>query len=200
MLLRRGSRLDIPTERLTLRPPQVGDHNAWALLRRHDRDRLQEWEPTWSRDHLSRAAFRARVNWSRGAIDDGRALPLFLIRRQDDTLLGAISLDNIRRGPAQSATIGYWIAGAYSGQGYMTEALAAIVHYAFTTLDLSRVEAACLPENTRSRRLLERCGFKYEGVAQSYLQIDGRWRTHVLFANLRHDRRGRVGEPAARAN
>ena len=74
----------------------------------------------------------------------------------------------------------------------MREAIETVVHYAFTHLDLSRIEAACLPENAASRGLLERSGFKYEGVAQSYLQIDGRWRTHVLYASLRGDRRGRT--------
>ena len=71
-------------------------------------------------------------------------------------------------------------------------AVQAVVHYAFTQMDLSRLESACLPENAASRGVLETCGFKYEGVAQSYLQIDGRWRNHVLYANLRGDRRGRT--------
>jgi len=122
----------------------------------------------------------------------GTALPLFLIRRQDDTLLGAITLDNIRRGPAQDGTLGYWIGQHHARQGYMREAIEALTHHAFDTLDLSRITAACLPENTASRGCLERCGFKYEGVAQSYLQIAGRWRNHVLYANLRTDRRGRA--------
>ena len=74
----------------------------------------------------------------------------------------------------------------------MHEAIEAVVHHAFTALDLSRIEAGCLPENGPSRRLLEKCGYKYEGVAQSYLQINGRWRNHVLYANLRHDRRGKT--------
>jgi ribosomal-protein-alanine N-acetyltransferase len=74
----------------------------------------------------------------------------------------------------------------------MREAIMALVHHAFSRLDLSRIEAACLPENTASRGLLETSGFKYEGVAQSYLQIDGRWRTHVLYAALRSDRRGKT--------
>jgi len=74
----------------------------------------------------------------------------------------------------------------------MREAIAAVVHHAFSRLDLSRIEAACLPENQASRGLLEKSGFKYEGVAQSYLQICGRWRTHVLYACLRSDRRGRT--------
>ena len=121
----------------------------------------------------------------------GTALPLFLVRR-DGVLLGAITLDNIRRGPAQSGTIGYWIGQDFARQGYMREAIGVLVHHAFTALDLSRIEAACLPENVASRGVLEGSGFKYEGVAQSYLQIDGRWRNHVLYANLRGDRRGRT--------
>jgi ribosomal-protein-alanine N-acetyltransferase len=74
----------------------------------------------------------------------------------------------------------------------MTEAIQAVVHYGFQQLDLSRIEAACLPENAASRGVLERSGFKYEGVAQSYLQIAGRWRNHVLYSNLRSDRRGKT--------
>ena len=120
-------------------------------------------------------------------------LPLLLIRRADRQCLGAITLDNIQRGPSQSGTIGYWIAQEFARQGYMREAVTAVVHHAFTQLDLSRIQAGCLPENKASRGVLEKTGFKYEGVAQSYLQIGGRWRTHVLYANLRHDRRGRTG-------
>ena len=67
-----------------------------------------------------------------------------------------------------------------------------MVHYAFSTMDLSRIESACLPENVASRGVLEKCGYKYEGVAQAYIQINGRWRTHVLYAALRADRRGRT--------
>ena len=119
-------------------------------------------------------------------------MPLFLTRRQDSALLGAITLDNIRRGPAQSGTLGYWIGEPYARQGYMREAIEALVHFGFSDLDLSRIEAACLPENEASRGVLEKSGFKYEGVAQSYLQINGRWRNHVLFACLRADRRGRT--------
>jgi ribosomal-protein-alanine N-acetyltransferase len=122
----------------------------------------------------------------------GSALPLFLFRRSDDALLGAITLDHIRRGPSQTGTLGYWIGEAFARQGYMREAIRAVTHHAFTMLDLSRIEAACLPENLASRGVLETCGFKYEGVAQSYLQINGRWRNHVLYANLRSDRRGKA--------
>ena len=156
-------------------------------------DFLVPWEPKWAADHLSRKAFTNRVYWAQRSIASGSAVPLFLLRRDDQALLGAITLDNIARGPAQSATLGYWIGQAYARKGYMTEAIGGVVHYAFTAMDLSRIQAACLPENAASRGLLERCGFKYEGVAQSYLQINGRWRNHVLYSNLRDDRRGTKG-------
>ncbi len=191
-MLRARRRLRIETERMTLRPPQHADYTPWSSLRRESRDFLTPWEPTWADDHLSRKAFTNRVYWAQRAISQGTAVPLFLIRRSDDVLLGAITLDHIKRGPAQSATTGYWVGAPHARQGYMREAIAALVHHAFTTLDLSRIEAGCLPENTPSRRLLESCGYKYEGVAQAYLQINGRWRNHVLYANLRHDRRGRT--------
>ncbi len=180
------------TERMVLRLPQHSDFRAWTQERAASTAHLTPWEPTWSEDHLSRRAFTARVAWAAKSEAQGIALPLFLIRRSDNVLLGAITLDNIRRGPAQAGTIGYWIGARHARQGYMREAVAALCHYAFTKLDLSRLESACLPENAASRGVLEQCGFKYEGVAQSYLQIDGRWRNHVLYANLRGDRRGRT--------
>jgi len=191
MLLSR-KKIRLETERLSLRPPQHSDFRQWVALRQASRDYLVPWEPTWASDHLSRKSFTNRVYWAQRSIANGTALPLFLIRRQDDVLLGAITLDNIRRGPAQAGTTGYWIGQSHSRQGFMREALEALVYHAFTHLDLSRIEAGCLPENTPSRRLLESCGYKYEGVAQSYLQINGRWRNHVLYANLRHDRRGKT--------
>ena len=132
--------------------------------------------------------------WADRSIRQGEALPLLLFDRTDETLLGGLTLSNIRRQPAQAATLGYWTGEHHTRQGYMAEALSALRDHAFTQLDLSRLEAACLPENTPSRRLLERCQFKYEGVAQAYLQINGRWRNHVLYAALRADRRGRVEE------
>jgi ribosomal-protein-alanine N-acetyltransferase len=169
------------------------DFRGWASLRQQSADFLIPWEPSWAPEHLSRRAFANRVYWAQRATSGGTALPLFLISRATSEVLGAITLDNIRRGPSQAGTLGYWIGQPHARQGYMREAIEAVVHHGFTALDLSRVEAACLPENAASRGVLEKCGFKYEGVAQSYLQINGRWRNHVLYANLRGDRRGRTG-------
>ncbi|QBY02513.1 N-acetyltransferase [Rhodophyticola sp. CCM32] len=191
-MLARKRRPKIETERMTLRLPQHSDFRPWTGLRHGSAQFLQPWEPSWAGDHLTRKSFTNRVYWAQRAVSQGSAMPLFMVRRADDLLIGAITLDNIRRGPAQAGTLGYWIGQAHARQGYMREAILAVVHHAFRALDLSRVEAACLPENVASRGVLERSGFKYEGVAQSYLQINGRWRNHVLYANLRNDRRGRT--------
>jgi ribosomal-protein-alanine N-acetyltransferase len=177
---------------MTLRLPEHGDWRQWSDVREASAEFLVRWEPVWSTDHLTRRAFTNRVYWAQRSEAQGQALPMLLIRRADNQLLGALTLDNIRRGPSQTGTFGYWIGAPFARQGFMREAILALSHHAFTRLDLSRLEAACLPENLASRGVLEKCGFKYEGVAQSYLQINGRWRNHVLYANLRGDRRGRT--------
>ncbi len=187
---RNRSESELQTDRLTMRPPQMRDFEQWSRLRRDSRAFLSPWEPQWSRDHLTSRAFRNRVIWAERAIRQGEAYPLFLFRQKDGQVVGGVTLSNIRRQPAQAATLGYWVGEAFAMQGYMTEALSVVRDHAFAALDLSRLEGACLPSNIASRRLLERCDFNYEGVAQAYLQIDGRWRDHVLYAALRSDRHG----------
>jgi ribosomal-protein-alanine N-acetyltransferase len=155
---------------------------------------LKAWEPVWAADHLSRAAFRNRVTWADRMIRDGRGAPLFIFSYNDDALLGAITLDNLRRGPAMMATVGYWIGAPYARQGWMSDALTAMRDHAFEAMDISRIEAACLPENAPSRALLDRCGFVQEGMARAYLQIGGRWRDHALYAALRPDRARQSGD------
>ena len=186
--LRGVTRARVETERLRLRPPHHADFRGWTELRRGSERFLRPWEPAWADDHLTRRAFTNRVIWARRSLAGGTAMPLFIERREDGALLGAVTLDNIRRGPAQMANMGYWIGEPHARQGYMREAIGGVVHHAFTVLDLGRVEAACLPENDASRRLLETSGFHREGEAAAYLQIAGRWRDHVLYARLRGDR------------
>ncbi|MEM7269462.1 MAG: GNAT family protein [Pseudomonadota bacterium] len=178
----------IETGRLILRLPRHGDFRGWSAARAASADYLKPWEPRWSDDHLSRSAYRARVHWSRKAARDERAYPFFIFDRASDAFLGAVTLDNIRRGPAQMGTVGYWMNQSASGQGYMTEALSALVEWAFRDLGLSRIEAGCLPENEGSKRVLEGAGFTSEGAARAYLKIDGAWRDHLLFAALSDDR------------
>ncbi len=188
----RKPKVAIETERLTLRLPLTADHLQWTSLRQASSEFLKPWEPNWAEDHFTKRSFSNRVYWAKKSYDTGRSAPLFMIRRADQALVGAVTLDNIRRGPSQTGTLGYWTGQEFARMGYMTEAIRALVHFAFTELDISRLEAACLPTNVASRGVLEKSGFKYEGVAQAYLQINGRWQNHVLYSNLRTDRRGKT--------
>ena len=172
---------------VVLRAPQMSDYAEWAALREASRDFLTPWEPTWPPDDLTRASYRRRL---RRYAEDQRsdlAYPLFLFRKSDNVLLGGLTLANIRRGCAQAGNLGYWMGAAYSRQGYMTAAVRLVLPFAFETLRLHRVEAACIPANTASIRLLEKTGFRREGFAREYLCIDGAWQDHLLYARLKHD-------------
>lgn len=190
-LLKISAAPDVPpieTRRLTLRAPEVGDHAAWAALRRGSARFLQPWEPLWTVDELSRSTYRARLRVHAQSIAQERALPYFLFERSTDTLLGGLTVSNIRRGVSQSATIGYWMGEQHAGRGFMSEAVDAVCHFLLRERGLHRVEAATLPTNMRSVALLERCGFRLEGCAREYLKIAGRWQDHLLFSRLSGDR------------
>jgi [ribosomal protein S5]-alanine N-acetyltransferase len=172
---------------VTLRAPHSGDFPEWAALRETSRAFLLPWEPVWPVDDLTRSAFRRRLK--RYAEDQrGDLAYAFLIFRSDDNVMvGGLTLANIRRGVAQAGSIGYWIGAPFAGKGYMTAAVRALIPYSFTTLRLHRLEAACIPDNTASVRLLEKNGFKREGYARGYLCINGIWQDHLLYARLKDD-------------
>ncbi len=171
-----------------LRPPERADWAEWAELRAASRDFLKPWEPSWSPDALTRAGFRRRL--ARHAADwrDGEGYNFF-IRNDDRRLVGGIGLSHVRRGIAESGNVGYWTGQPFANQGYMTDALAVMLRFAFEDQRLHRLEAACLPSNGPSRRVLERAGFRHEGYAREYLCIDGIWQDHLLFALLAKDPR-----------
>ena len=172
---------------LLLRPPQPDDYEAWASLRAASRTFLEPWEPVWPEDDLTRAAFRRRLRRYDDEIARDEAYPFLVFDRASEALRGGLTLSNIRRGVAQTASLGYWMGEAFAGRGVMTAAVHALLRGAFTGLSLRRVEAACLPENAASIRLLEKAGFQREGLARDYLCIAGRWRDHLLFARLSRD-------------
>lgn len=165
-----------------LRPPRLADYGDWATLREASRSYVQPWEPRWPEDDLTRAAFRRRLGLYGREMDLGTAFPFFIFRSADGVLLGAITLSNIRRGVAETGALGYWIAETHAGKGHATAAVRAVLAHAFGPLGLHRVEAACLPTNLASRRVLEKAGFRKEGEARAYLKINGDWADHWLFA------------------
>ena len=168
-----------------LRMAQASDYADWAQLRAESQDYLVPWEPSWSHDELSRNAYRRRLRHYQKDLREETAYALFLFRMPDHRLLGGITISNVRRGVTQTGTLGYWIGERYAGNGHMTEAVRAAVRYMFGALALHRVEAACLPRNVASIRVLEKVGFQQEGLARRYLKINGAWQDHLLYARLR---------------
>ncbi len=172
---------------LYLRPTAGSDFSAWASLRAESRAFLTRWEPTWPADDLTRSSFRRRVRRQNLEISRDEAYPFLIFDAAADVLLGGITLGGVRRGVAQTATLGYWMGARHAGNGVMTRAVGMVSRWGFQHLRLHRIEAACLPENAASRALLERNGFQYEGFARQYLRINGEWRDHMLFALLEHE-------------
>jgi ribosomal-protein-alanine N-acetyltransferase len=192
-LLRTASPSDIGpvirNERVLLRTPQMADYPAWAELRAISRDFLTPWEPLWAPDELGRSSYRRRVRHYLRDLREDVGYALFVFDTASSHLVGGLTLCNVRRGVTQACTLGYWIGAPYARQGYMTEAVRAVIPFVFDSLELHRLEAACLPHNTASKRLLERTGFQPEGVARRYLRINGIWQDHLLYALLDTDAR-----------
>ena len=169
---------------LYLRYPRMPDFKAWAKLRAESRDFLTPWEPSWARDELTKGAFRRRIKRYQKETRLDSAYAFFVYRKGDHQLLGGCTLSNVRRGVTQGCTLGYWIGERFARQGYMFDGVRALIPFVFSTLGLHRIEAACLPTNQASQSLLAKAGFRREGLARKYLQINGEWRDHVLFALL----------------
>ena len=184
-------------ERVYLRPPRPGDWRAWADLRLVSREFLTPWEPTWPREALSRGAFRHRLRRNARDWRSGHAYGFLMFRLADNGLIGGITISNVRRGVAQCCSFGYWVGKPHAQQGYMSEGVQCALDFAFDTLAMQRVEAACLPANEASRRLLLRGGFTLEGMARAYLRINGSRQDHLLFGILRGDPRPGSGKPGA---
>ena len=186
---------ELSGETVYMRMPRYSDYPMWADLREASRGFLEPWEPTWSPDALSRAAFRRRLRRYAREVREDSGIAFFVFGKEDDALIGGITLSHIRRGVTQSCSVGYWIGENYSRQGYMRDALATVVRFVFDGLRLHRLEAACVPTNEPSKAVLLRCGFTEEGSAREYLCINGVWRDHILFATLSTDARPEVAKP-----
>jgi ribosomal-protein-alanine N-acetyltransferase len=190
--------LVLETPRLIVRPPVLDDFQAWARLRAESRAFLQPREPTWPADDLTHAAFRQRIRRYHAEINDDTAYPFLILDAGSRRLMGGLNLTNVRRGAASAASLGYWMGEAFAGRGIMTDAVRLVAGFAFSGLALNRLEAACLPDNRASVRVLEKAGFQPEGQARAYLAIDGLWRDHLLFGLLAGDLGLTPGAPARR--
>ncbi|MEO1194371.1 MAG: GNAT family protein [Pseudomonadota bacterium] len=174
-------------ERVMLRPMRGKDWRQWSRLRAGSRHFLTPWEPLWASDALTRGAYRQRLKIANAEGRLGQSYSLHIFLKTEQTLIGAVTLGQIRRGVAQMGSLGYWIGEPYAQKGYMSEALGLVLHFAFRDLGLHRIEAACLPTNLPSQSLLRRMAFREEGLARRYLRINGEWHDHLLFARLADD-------------
>jgi ribosomal-protein-alanine N-acetyltransferase len=167
-------------ERVLLRYPTGSDQGPYLELRRTSDAFLAPWNPAPSldQDPYAPSVFDELLAHAQTERRHG----LFICRRSDQALLGAVNLNEIVRGAFQSAYLGYWIGAAYARQGYMTEALKLAIQFAFDDLGLHRVEANIIPRNTPSMRVVERLGFQREGLSPRYLKIAGVWEDHARWA------------------
>ncbi len=186
----RRERPALRARNVSLRLPVHSDYREWASLREASQSFLEPWEPRWASDELSRAAWRQRLRRYREDFSTGSAVAFFIFENATGLLVGGITLGHIRHGVSQSGQIGYWMGERHAGKGYMSEAIGLVASYAFDTLRLHRIEAACIPENARSIRVLEKAGFRREGLLRSYLRINGSWQDHYLYALIAGDHRG----------
>ena len=181
------SRKKLTGERVFLRPPKRRDALKWQKLRMSSKSFLVPWEPSWDASSCTRRAYLRYFKNSNYLANMDRAYSFLIFKTDDKTLLGGINVGNVRRGVAQSASLGYWIGEKHSRNGYMKEALKLLIPSLFVDLRLNRIEAATLEENIASKNLLKKIGFKKEGVLRKYLKINGTWRDHILYGLLEND-------------
>lgn len=196
-----GARAPVPTqtipafqlagERVFVRPPSMEDWPSWALVRGRNRSHLEPFEPEWSDDCLKPEFYRRRLDRQTREWITGRGFAFLIFRKPSADLIGGINVNNVTRGAAQFASVGYWIDEAAQGQGHMREALQLVLSFCFDELHLNRINAASLPHNSRSIGMLRRLGFEEEGFARRYIQIQGDYADHVLFGLLAQDYRKR---------
>jgi ribosomal-protein-alanine N-acetyltransferase len=183
--VRLSLRFRIETERLILRAPRAVDVPELRALMRRNAKHLAPWQPAplpgidpTSLAEVSKSVTRWRREWT---ADRGYTF-LVTLRVDDEPVIGRMSLTHVARGAWQNAHLGYWIDENQQGKGIASEAALAVARFAFETLALHRVQAAVMPKNDASLRVLEKAGFRREGTSPRFLQIAGAWEDHVIFA------------------
>lgn len=169
--------------RVGLRPLRWRDAGRWSELRLANEAWLTPWEPTspygWHERH-TRAAYRSMYRAVRLQARQGMSMPFAVL--YDEVLVGQLTVSNIHRGALRSAHVGYWVDQGHAGRGVVPVALALVVDHCFGTAGLHRIQADIRPENTASRRVVEKLGFRHEANYVRYLDIDGTYRDHMGFA------------------
>jgi ribosomal-protein-alanine N-acetyltransferase len=181
----------VTTDRLILRIGDLSDIDSELNFYRENEDHLGPWFPDSGRMHLSRTTMEQFVpEFRKRAMHDQGYRFQITRRTEPKKYAGVLSLSRVQRGPEQSVILGYGIAKSLEGQGYMSEAVRAVIKFAFEDLDLHRIEASYAPTNERSGALLKACGFAVEGTVRGSLLINGNWCDHILTSLLNPNWRG----------
>ena len=189
-----ASPLQLTGRRLVLRTMTDADYPEWFEVRSRCRDWLVPWEPRPKGAPLpaeDRGSFAARcaIRERERQLGTGYGFGMFT-----DRFVGEITLSSIQRGPFQTASIGYWVDQMMAGQGLVPEAVVVALHFAFEALDLHRVEISIIPRNRASRRVVEKLDIRMEGIAERFLEIDGKWEDHCRYAITSEEWEVRRGE------
>jgi [ribosomal protein S5]-alanine N-acetyltransferase len=190
------ARMRLQAESTAIRPFASSDLAALLELRRRNLEFMAPFEPTRSPSFYSRAGQARELDLDDAAWRVGAGFAFAVLDADDDDrLIGRVALGNVVRGPWQNATLGYWIDEAAGSRGHCTRAVTLIVRFAFEHAGLHRVQPAIMPRNDRSKRVVEKVGFRHEGRADRYLEIAGVWEDHDLFALTIEDWRARDPAP-----
>lgn len=165
---------------VVLRALRPRDRRQWETLRAENVEWLRPWEATSPEPMVTVLAFRQMLRQFDREASQGRLQPFGI--EVDGQLVGQMHLFGIAWGSLRSACAGYWVAESMAGRGIVPFALAAVCDHAFLVLGLHRIEVNIRPENTASLRVVEKLGFREEGLLRQYLHIDGQWRDHRSFA------------------
>lgn len=176
-------------ERVALRAPRTSDIPGLRRLLAENAAHLRPWSPAAAsgQDPLSLVEITRTITSQRRAWKEDRTYALLIESPVDGTLIGRVVLSEVARGPFQNAYLGYWIDHRHQGRGLTTESVRLTTRFAFEALDLHRVQAAVIPHNAASRRVLGKIGYREEGVSLRYLSIAGAWQDHVIYAMTRED-------------
>jgi ribosomal-protein-alanine N-acetyltransferase len=182
-------------ERARIRALGLGDAAELLDLRRVNAEFLAPREPVRPADYLTLAGQEAELRAVAADRTADRGYAFAILPGAEERMVGRIALSSIVRGPFQNAYLGYFVAEAEGGRGYATDAVRLTCAFAFEAVRLHRVQAAVMLDNPASMRVLEKAGFRREGLARRYLRIAGAWADHALFARTAEDHRAGASQP-----
>ncbi|TCP65799.1 GNAT family N-acetyltransferase [Baia soyae] len=174
--------MKLQSDHLYIRPFEMSDAEHLHHLLLRNRDFFGQYDPIRLESYYSLEAQTKQIADAIKSFENDNGYTFGVFLNSDHTLIGRVSLSAVSRGPFQNAYLGYYLDQQVNGKGYMTEAIKLILQYCFEEISLHRIQAGVMPKNTASIRVLEKSGFRREGLAERYLQINGQWEDHLLYA------------------